>query len=185
MAEQLWVIRAGQGARFVDDFLSGRIVGVDFSELASDDLAALGDRALKARATNPSERTFAGQLSAFAFGVDLGDLVIVPRLPKVRDYLVGRVAQQRLALEWPIQVFDSARVCPETRRVLRVTGDHNVHRISGFSPEQRLELPLHGRDPAPQERFGPLAIRFVVNNESGHLSASFGGTQAGCLTLAR
>lgn len=91
MAERLWVIRAGKGARYLDDFQSGRIVGVGFSELASDDLVALGDQALKARATNPSERTFAGQLSAFAFGVDVGDLVLVPRLPKLRDYLVGRV----------------------------------------------------------------------------------------------
>ena len=91
MAEQLWVIRAGQGARYVADFLSGGIVGVNFAEVASDDLAAVGDQALKARATNPSERTFTGQLSAFAFGVDVGDIVIVPRLPKVHDYLVGRV----------------------------------------------------------------------------------------------
>lgn len=91
MAEQLWVIRAGQGARYVDDFLAKRIVGVNFSEVASDDLAAVGDQALKARATNPSERTFTGQLSAFAFGVDVGDIVIVPRPPKVHDYLVGRV----------------------------------------------------------------------------------------------
>ena len=91
MAEQLWVIRAGQGARYVDDFLSGRIVGVGFSELAGDDLEALGDQALKARGTNPTDRIFARQLSAFAFGVDVDDLVIVPRLPKIRDYLVGRI----------------------------------------------------------------------------------------------
>jgi len=91
MAEQLWVIRAGQSARYVDDFLAKRIVGVNFSEVASDDLAAVGDQALKARATNPSERTFTGQLSAFAFRVDVGDIVIVPRPPKVHDYLVGRV----------------------------------------------------------------------------------------------
>ena len=50
----------------MDNLLSARIVSVDFSELASDDLTALGDRALKARATDPSERRFAGQLSAFA-----------------------------------------------------------------------------------------------------------------------
>jgi len=91
MAEQLWVIRAGQGARYVDDFLSGGIVGVNFSEVATDDLVAVGEQALKARATNASERTFTGQLSAFAFGVDVGDIVLVPRLPKIRDHLVGRV----------------------------------------------------------------------------------------------
>jgi hypothetical protein len=91
MAEQLWVIRAGQSARYVDDCLAKRIVGVDFSDVASDDLVAVGEQALRARATNPTERTLAGQLSAFAFGVAVGDIVIVPRLPKIHDYLVGRV----------------------------------------------------------------------------------------------
>jgi hypothetical protein len=91
MAEQLWVIRAGRGAPYADDFLSGGLVGVGFSELASDDLVAVGEEVLKARATNAKERVFAGQLSAFAFRVDVGDLVIVPRLPKTRDYLVGQV----------------------------------------------------------------------------------------------
>jgi len=130
MAEQLWVIRAGQGARYVDDFLSGGIVGVDFSELASDDLTVLDNRALKARATDASERTFAGQLSAFAFGVDLGDLVIVPRLPKVRDYLVGRVTSpykyvvdasalghHQRTVEW-LGTFDREAVSPSAINTL-------------------------------------------------------------------
>jgi predicted Mrr-cat superfamily restriction endonuclease len=91
MAEQLWVIRAGQSASYVDDFLAKKIVGVDFSELASDDLAAVGEQALKALGTSVREHGFAGQLSAFGFRVDVGDLVIVPRLPKTRDYLVGRI----------------------------------------------------------------------------------------------
>jgi hypothetical protein len=91
MAEQLWVIRAGSSASFAEDFLSGGIVGVDFSEIADDDLAVVGEEALKARGTSHREHVCAGQLSAFAFRVEVGDLVIVPRLPKVRDYLVGRV----------------------------------------------------------------------------------------------
>jgi len=91
MAEQLWVIRAGQGARYVADFLSGGIVGVDFREVASDDLAAVGEQALKARGGSAREHGFAGQLSAFGFRVDVGDIVVVPRLPKIRDYLVGRI----------------------------------------------------------------------------------------------
>jgi hypothetical protein len=130
MAEQLWVIRAGQGARFVDDFLKGRIVGVDFSDVGIDDLAALGDEALKARATNPSERSSAGQLSAFAFGVDLGDLVIVPRLPKVHDYLVGRVTSpykhvvdapalghHQRTVEW-LGTFDRETISPSASKTL-------------------------------------------------------------------
>jgi hypothetical protein len=91
MAEQLWVIRAGSSASFAENFLSGGIVGVDFSEIAEDDLAVVGEDALKARGTNQREHVIAGQLSAFAFRVEVGDLVIVPRLPKVRDYLVGHV----------------------------------------------------------------------------------------------
>lgn len=91
MAEQLWVIRAGQSARYVDDFLAKRIVGVDFSDIASDDLVAVGEDALKARGTSQKEHVLAGQLSAFAFRVEVGDLVIVPRGSKIRDFLVGRV----------------------------------------------------------------------------------------------
>jgi hypothetical protein len=130
MSEQLWVVRAGRGARYVDGFLSGRIVGVDFHELASDDLAALGDQALRARATSPAERTFAGQLSAFAFGMEEGDLVIVPRLPKVRDYLVGRVAgpykfvvdgqapgHHQRAVEW-LGTFDRDAISPSVSNTL-------------------------------------------------------------------
>ena len=91
MTEQLWVIRAGSGASFAEDFLSDGIVGVDFSEIADDDLALVGEEALKARGTSQREHVFAGQLSAFAFRIEVGDLVIVPGLPKIRDYLVGRV----------------------------------------------------------------------------------------------
>ena len=74
MTEQLWVIRAGSGACFAEDFLSGGIVGVDFSELASDDLAAVGEEALKVRGTSHREHVLAGQLSAFAFRVEVGGL---------------------------------------------------------------------------------------------------------------
>lgn len=130
MSEQLWVVRAGRGARYVDDFLSSSIVGVDFHELASDDLSALGEQALRARATNPAERTFAGQLSAFAFGMEEGDMVIVPRLPKVRDYLVGRVigpyqfvgdvlapGHHQRAVEW-LGTFDREVISPSASNTL-------------------------------------------------------------------
>ncbi len=91
MTGQLWVIRAGEQARYISEFESGGYIAVGFRELATDDLVAVGPEALKARASGPTERNFAGQLANFAFNVEVDDLVVVPRLPKRRDYLVGRV----------------------------------------------------------------------------------------------
>jgi hypothetical protein len=91
MTGQLWVVRAGEQARYVSEFESGGYIAVGFRELATDDLVAAGPDAIKARATGPTQRNFAGQLTNFAFNVEVDDLVIVPRLPKRRDYLVGRV----------------------------------------------------------------------------------------------
>lgn len=91
MGDQLWVVRAGEQARYVDEFESGGYIAVGFREVARDDLSTVRADGLRSRATNPTLRTLAGQLSKFAFDVDVDDLVIVPRLPKRRDYLVGRV----------------------------------------------------------------------------------------------
>jgi hypothetical protein len=86
------VVRAGEQARYVSEFEGGGYIAVGFSELATDDLVAAGPEAIKARATSNTEKNFAGQLTNFAFNVEVDDLVIVPRLPKRRDYLVGRVS---------------------------------------------------------------------------------------------
>lgn len=91
MAGQLWVVRAGEQARFISEFEGGGYIAVGFSELATDDLVAAGAGALKARAVSNAEKNYAGQLINFAFNVEVDDLVISPRLPKHRDYLVGRV----------------------------------------------------------------------------------------------
>ncbi len=91
MSDQLWVVRAGEQARYIDEFEQGGYIAVGFRELATDDLAAVGQDRLKARAKTNPERNYAGQLINFAFNIEVGDLVIVPRLPKRRDYLVGRV----------------------------------------------------------------------------------------------
>jgi hypothetical protein len=88
---QLWVVRAGEQARYVQEFEDGGYIAVGFRDLARDDVVSVGSDALRARATNPTERNFAGQLINFAFSIEVGDLVIVPRLPRKRDYLVGRV----------------------------------------------------------------------------------------------
>lgn len=91
MTGQLWVVRAGEQARFVSEFHSGGYVAVGFREVATDDLLAVSPDGLKARATSNAEKHAAGQLINLAFNVQVDDVVIVPRLPKRRDYLVGRV----------------------------------------------------------------------------------------------
>lgn len=91
MAGQLWVVRAGEQARYVSEFESGGYIAVGFAGLATDDLVAAGPEAIKARAKDNALKNAAGQLINFAFNVEVDDLVIVPRLPKRRDYLVGRV----------------------------------------------------------------------------------------------
>lgn len=94
MGDQLWVVRAGEQARYVEEFESGGYIAVGFREVARDDLATAGPDDLRSRATNPTLRTLATQLSKFAFDLEIDDLVIVPRLPKRRDYLVGRVTSR-------------------------------------------------------------------------------------------
>ncbi|MGY1763106.1 hypothetical protein ACI79G_19070 [Geodermatophilus sp. SYSU D00779] len=91
MTGQVWVVRAGEQARYVEEFEHGRYIAIGFRELAEDDLADVGPEALRARASNPTQHNFASQLINFAFRIEIGDLVVVPRLPKRRDYLVGRV----------------------------------------------------------------------------------------------
>jgi hypothetical protein len=85
------VVRAGEQAKHVEEFESGGHIAIGFRELAADDLAVAGPEALRARASTPTERNYAGQLVTFAFGIAVDDLVVVPRLPKRHDYLVGRV----------------------------------------------------------------------------------------------
>lgn len=91
MADQLWVVRAGEKARHTDDFRNGAFIAVDFADFFPGDLDGVTEEALRAQAANPAQRTCASQLSAFAYHVDIGDYVIVPLLPRRRSYLVGEV----------------------------------------------------------------------------------------------
>jgi hypothetical protein len=50
MSGQLWVVRAGEQARYTDEFEDGGYIAVGFRELATDDLAAAGPDALRIRA---------------------------------------------------------------------------------------------------------------------------------------
>jgi hypothetical protein len=92
MAEDLWVVRAGEQARYAEEFQNGEYIAVGFSDFFPDDLDGTSETELRQRATNPAERTFASQLSTFAYHLDVGDYVIVPLLPRRRSYLVGQVS---------------------------------------------------------------------------------------------
>ena len=93
MSEELWVVRAGKQAKYVSEFEANSYIAIGFHELASDDLSLTDEETVKGRVTSPAERTYAGQLVAFAYRMQVGDLVIVPRLPrKHRDYLVARIS---------------------------------------------------------------------------------------------
>src|SRR5664279_82921 len=93
MSEELWVVRAGEQAKYVREFEANSYIAIGFHQLASDDLSLTDEETVKGRVTSPAERTYAGQLVACAYRMQVGDLVIVPRLPrKHRDYLVARIS---------------------------------------------------------------------------------------------
>jgi hypothetical protein len=93
MSDQLWVVRAGVKAKFADEFVSHNFVAINFADFASDDLSDTIEATLRARAITPADRNYASQLSAFAYAMQQGDLVIVPRVVgKNPDYLVARIA---------------------------------------------------------------------------------------------
>ena len=82
MSEELWVVRAGEQAKYVSEFEANSYIAIGFHELASDDLSLTDEETVKGRVTSPAERTYAGQLVAFAYRMQVGDLVIVPRLTR-------------------------------------------------------------------------------------------------------
>lgn len=160
MSDALWVVRAGEKGRYSQDFLRGSFIAVGFSELAADDLSQTDEQSLKARVTNPAERIYASQLISFAYKVEVGDLVIVPRTQsKSRDYLVGRVTgpyqylataaasgHHRRAVEW-LGAFD--------RDALSQSGLNTLGAIQTvFRPnavESELRTLLTALNPVPSE----------------------------------
>lgn len=93
LAHELWVIRAGQRARYLDLFRSTGIVAVGFSEVADHDLTAVGEPDLISRATTRSLASGVGQLRRFAFQIDTNDIVITPGAPGGdQRYYVGQIA---------------------------------------------------------------------------------------------
>ena len=87
----MWVVRAGREARFADEFLGGSYIAVDFDDITVEDVSRMDRYDLHASADTPALRASVSQLVAFADQMRPGDIVIVPRLPRRRDYLIGRV----------------------------------------------------------------------------------------------
>lgn len=91
MTDQIWIIRAGEAARFASEFLSNGLIAIGFQEVAADNLTSVVEDDLRARATDPSTRNAVGQLATFRWRMTTGDLVILPRGRKHADYVVGQV----------------------------------------------------------------------------------------------
>ncbi|MFB9376515.1 hypothetical protein ACFFKU_11995 [Kineococcus gynurae] len=87
----IWVVRAGEKARFAQEFLQERHIAVGFRDVASDDVSGMSEADLRARVVDARQRNATGQLISFALRMSAGDLVVTPRLQLSRDYLVGRV----------------------------------------------------------------------------------------------
>ncbi len=49
MSDQLWVVRAGKGAKYVQKFLDDGFIAVGLEELAADDLSLIDEAVLKSR----------------------------------------------------------------------------------------------------------------------------------------
>ncbi len=92
MSDELWVVRAGERAKYVDEFVAGAFIAISFIEFAPDDLSLTDEAAIRARITSPVEQAYANQLIAFAYRMQVGDIVVVPRLTSQhREYLVARI----------------------------------------------------------------------------------------------
>lgn len=142
MAEQLWVVRAGEKARYADDFLLGEFIAVDFADFFPDDLGGTSEAGLRQRATSPVERTSASQLSSFAYHLETGDYVIVPLLPRRRWYLVGQVSS-------PYQHITPAPASGPHRRAVKWLGEF---------PREGLSAPVTNTLGAIQTIFRPTAV---------------------------
>lgn len=87
---RIWVIRAGEGNRLVDDFLAAGVIGMGFEEVGeARELTkqAITSTLADARSTG-SPAGLAGILHAFVNEVSTGDLVVTPDSP---DLLIGTI----------------------------------------------------------------------------------------------
>ena len=124
LSEELWVVRAGEKAKYVAEFEAHSYIAISFVEIAGDDLNLTDEESLRQRSSTPAERTYVGQLIAFAYKLQMGDLVIVPRLTKPhRDYLVARITG-------PYQYVSNAPASGNHRRPVEWLGTFTRESIS-------------------------------------------------------
>ena len=97
MSKGIWVVRAGRGAAYIDDFLDKQIITIGMSHVGGGDLLKDSRKQLAARiaAANPEwskgrVSNHAGQLYRFLSEMDVGDEVATSD-PGQRRYLLGKV----------------------------------------------------------------------------------------------
>ena len=167
VAGSVWVVRAGERARFVGEFEAEEHVAVGFREVAAEDLRDLDEAEVRRRGGDPRQRNAAAQLVAFAYRMDADDLVITPRLPRARDYLVGRLGAyehdpqdppsgpHRRRVQW-LGTFPRSQLSPEATNTLGAI--QTVFRPTAVEAEVRALMtrldPLTGTpaEAAPQVR---------------------------------
>jgi Restriction endonuclease len=161
----VWVVRAGEGLRFLPWFDSESVVGIGWSELPVSPLKmSRYELAELMRATYPNASVatianYTGQVWNFVNTISLSDVVVVP-LKASRTFRIGRVAgpaERRKSLpelcavrpvEWDAKEVASQVLAEDLRSALgpRMT----VFRPRARAAERRLEAVVaEGRDPGP------------------------------------
>jgi hypothetical protein len=160
----LWVVRAGEGAKFADEFIDEEHIAVGFDDITTADLSTLTEPAVRMLAITPGLRNAAGQLCAFSYKIATGDQVIVPRLTKKhRDYLVGTITgpyrhvphpptgsgHHQLPVRWD-GAFPRTALSPGAKNTLGAI--QTIFRPTAVEPELRNLLtaltPIHRTSPA-------------------------------------
>ena len=126
MEKSVWVIRAGEKARYIDDFKKHGIVAVGFKELGN--LAKISSpeelnkkaQEVYPTATKAELRAIVSQVSKFLFDLQKGEIVISYN-PSTREYLIGTVQGN---CEYTPNLIDRL---PTTRKV---SWEHKIPRDS-------------------------------------------------------
>ena len=106
----VWVVRAGKGGQYASDFEELSLVAIGFDELG--DVTGMSRDQIFERARQllgSKGGHTAGQVSRFATGMNVGDLVVVPD-GGTREFLFGRVTgEYKHESEPPVSHFRHAR----------------------------------------------------------------------------
>ncbi len=161
----LWMVRAGQHGEGENDALNGHVVGIGWPELG--DLTQVGSAAnlhLRLEVAYPDAKpsilaSWGGQIDAFRFQLQIGDLVALPlrSAPAVAfgrvtgDYRyapdAGATLRHQRPVEWIADGISRDRIDPDLLGLFGAT--LTVGRISGIEAEPRIER-LLATPPAPE-----------------------------------